>query len=49
MFAFCVITFEPIKIQTCSASQNDRLNVSFVKDTYVDGEKVDRNGSKTAI
>ena len=22
--AFCVITFEPIKIQTCLASQNDR-------------------------
>jgi hypothetical protein len=34
---FCVITFEPIKIQTYSAPQNDRLNVSFVKDTHVDG------------
>ena len=30
--AFCVITFEQIKIQTYSAPQNDRLNFSFVKD-----------------
>ena len=30
--AFCVIAFEPIKIQTHSAPQNDRLNFSFVKD-----------------
>ena len=37
-FAFCVITFEPIMIWTCSAPQNDRLNFSFVKDTYVDGK-----------
>ena len=35
--AFCVITFDPIKIQTHSAPQNDRLNFSFVKDTHVDG------------
>ena len=47
--AFCVITFEPIKIQTHSAPQNDRLNFSFVKDIYVDGRKVARNGRKTAI
>ena len=33
--AFCVITFEQIKIQTHSAPQNDRLNFSFVKDIYV--------------
>ena len=35
--AFCVITLEPIKIQTHSAPQNDRLNFSFVKDIHVDG------------
>ena len=35
--AFCVITFEPIKIQTHSAPQNDRMNFSFVKDINVDG------------
>ena len=32
IFAFCVINFEPIRIQTCSAPQNDGLNLSFVKD-----------------
>ena len=37
--AFCVITFEPIKIQTHSAPQNDRLNFSFVKDIHVNGGK----------
>ena len=26
VFAFCVITFEPVKIWTCSARQNDGLN-----------------------
>ena len=48
-FAFCVITFEPIMIQTCSAPQNDRLNFSFVKYTYVDGKKLARNGRKMAL
>ena len=28
-----VIAFDPIKIQTCLAPQNDRQNLSFVKDT----------------
>ena len=32
VFCICVITFEPIKIKTRSASQNDHLNLSFVKD-----------------
>ena len=32
-FTFCAITFEPIEVQTRSAPQNDRLNLSFVKDT----------------
>ena len=30
IFAFCVITFEPIEVQTRSAPQNDSLNLSFV-------------------
>ena len=46
---FYAITFEPIKIQKRSAPQNDRLNLSFVKDINVDGGKVARNSSKTAI
>ena len=46
-FAFCVITFEPI--ETCSAPQNDCLNLSFVKDIYLDSGKLARNGRKTAF
>ena len=49
IFAFCVITFEPIKTQTRSAPQNDCLNFSFVKDTPVVGEKMARKGWKMAI
>ena len=47
--AFCVITFEPIKIQTYLAPQNDRLNLSFVKDIHVIAEKMARKGRKKAI
>jgi hypothetical protein len=32
-----------IEVQTRSAPQNDRLNLSFVKDNYVDGGKLARN------
>ena len=49
IFAFFVITFEPIKVQMCSAPQNDRLNFSFVKDIHVVGNKMARMGRKTAI
>ena len=49
ILAFYAIAIEPIKVQTCSAPQNDRLNFSFVKDIYVDGGKVARNGRKTTI
>ena len=52
IFAFCVITFEPIKIKTCFeclAPQNDCLKISFVKAIYVVFEKMARNGLKTAI
>ena len=44
--AFCVITFEPIMIQTCSAPQNDRLIFSFVKDIKVGVKKMTRNPHK---
>jgi len=30
-FTFLVITNEPIKMQKCSAPQNDRLNLFFIK------------------
>ena len=42
-FAFCVITFEPIEVQTCSAPQNDRQNLVFVKDIKVVVKKMTRN------
>jgi hypothetical protein len=49
IFAFCVPTFEPIEVQTCSAPQNDCLNLNSVKDTYVDGGTLAKTGRKTAI
>ena len=45
VFAVCVVTFEPIRIQTCS-SQNDHLNLRFVKDIKVFGKKPTRYGHK---
>ena len=39
ILAFFAIDVEPIKVQTHSASQNDRLNLSFVKDTHGNAEK----------
>ena len=47
VFAFCVITFEPIKVQTRSAPTNDCLNLSFVRDIKVVGRKSAGNGHKT--
>ena len=38
VFVFFVITFVPIKIQTCLAPQNDRGNLSFVKDKGLVGQ-----------
>ena len=40
---------EPVKVQTHSASQNDRQNFGFMKDTYGYGEKMARNGGKMVI
>jgi hypothetical protein len=45
-FAFCVITFEPIEVQTCSGPQNDLLNLVFVKDIKVVVKKMTRNRRK---
>ncbi len=49
IFAFCVITFVPIKILTLAAHQNDRLNLSFVKDEHTYLEKMARIGLNTVI
>ena len=46
ILTFYAIMFEPIKIQKRSAPQNDRLNFSFVKDTYVNSEKMARKVGK---
>ena len=48
-FVLGVITFEPIEIQTCSAHQNDQLNLNFVKNIYVDNKKLARNCQKMII
>ena len=44
-----IFAFEPIKTYTHLAPQNDRQNLNFVKDVYVVGKKMDRNGCKIAI
>ena len=46
---FLCQTFDTIEVQTRSAPQNDCLNLSFVKDIYVNGRKLARNGRKTSI
>ena len=48
-FAFYVITVVPIMIQTCLAPQNDRLNLSIMKDFHMVGKNMARNGCKMAI
>ena len=48
-YASCVIILWPVKIQTCSAPQNDRLNLLFMEDIHVDGEKMATKGRKTVI
>ena len=43
-FLSYAIAFNQIKILTCWAPQNDHLNLSFVKNIYVVGGKLARNG-----
>ena len=43
------IAIEPIKVQTRSTSQHDRLNLSFVKDTYDNAKKMARKCGKMVI
>ena len=49
IFAFCVITFEPIISKTCHAPQNDRQNISFVKDEHAHGKKMAKKDLKKVI
>ena len=46
---YFVVAFDPIKISTHYAPQNDRWNLSFVKDMYVVAKKMTTNGPKRAI
>ena len=41
-----VVAFDPIKIQTRLAPQNDCQHLNFVKDNYVVPETITRNGGK---
>ena len=43
------VTFEPLEVQTQSTLQNDRLNLSFVKDKHTVGKKMARNGPTMVI
>ena len=43
---FYLLAFDSIKFLTGLAPQNDRLNLSFVKDFHVVGTKMTRNGRK---
>ena len=40
ILVFYAIAIEPIKVQTHSASQIDRLNLIFVRDTYGNTKKL---------
>ena len=41
--------FYPFEIQTHQAPQNDCLNLSFVKDIYIDAKKMTTNSQTMAI
>ena len=49
IFVFCVVTFVPIITMTCKAPQNDRYNLSFVKDKHTNGQKMARKGHTKVI
>ena len=49
ILTFYAIIFESIKIQKRSAPQNDRLNLSFVKDTHGNAKKMARKCGKMVV
>ena len=49
IFAYCVLTFEPIMSKTCQAPQNDPQNLRFVKDEHTYGKEMARKGRKKVI
>ena len=46
VFVIHLVAFDPIKIQICLAPQNDLQRLNFVKDRYVVGEQMTKNGRK---
>ena len=46
VFTFFVITFKPIRFQTCKVYQNDCLILIFVKDRHTVSEKMARRSRK---
>ena len=48
-WVFFDIIDKPIKIQTLSAPQNNRLNLLFMKNIYVKAKKMAINGLKIVI
>ena len=49
IFAFCVITLEPIICKTCEAPKNDLQNLSFVKDEHTYAKKRARKAGTRVI
>ena len=49
IFSFCIMICEPIIAKACQAPQNDRHNLSFLKDTNTFGEKMARKGLTEVI
>ena len=45
---FCVVAFDPIRIQTCLTPQNGHQYPSFVKDIHAIAKKMTRNERKLA-
>ena len=45
----CVVVFDPIKILVGWAQQNDRQNLSYVKDEHTFGKKMARKGRTKVI
>ena len=48
IFVIYVIDFDPIRVFTCLALQNDRQNLNFVKEIFVAVKTMARNDCKMA-
>jgi hypothetical protein len=48
-FAFCVIFLYQFLMWTCYAPQNDRLNLSFVKEEHIVSKKIDQKSQNITL